>query len=188
MSIEFRKQVSASETGTASEPLHDAHVGELEREHKQKFQKYLELAREQLSQLSSSDSVLYSPGRGNNFSAFFSLLTEWPTEAGDAKSIRWNVDEIRSVAKDGLKIYYEALKAHPPKEGELGAVAHQAREIANYYVGPQGINDNQPETFVSFISEEDYEKLNRLGEFEGHQSPEADRAMYLEAKKFISEL
>lgn len=190
----------ASKTAEAESELHDEHVKARVEEDKRIFQEHLELAKERLSQLSSADSVLSSStGKGSKFTSFFHSLVIRPIGLSDeqrlassteekGRVIQSNLNEIRELAKQGLEIYYQALKANPPKENELGQMAYGAREIANYLAAPRAFKNYDKPEFIPFLPEEDYKKLNQLGDFGGHQSPQKDRERYLEARKIISEL
>ncbi len=103
-----------------------------------------------------------------------------------------NLDEIKDLAKQGLEIYYQALKANPPKESaenELQQMSGIARGIANDFMVERAFNSNQPENFIPILAEEDYQKLRTLGKFEGaYLDPKNEKERYSEAMKIISGL
>ncbi|MDO8492162.1 MAG: hypothetical protein Q7S34_00785 [bacterium] len=174
--------------GNNSESPHDAHVEAQEKEHKKIFQEHLDLARGKLAQLSSADSVIVSSNK-NKFSNFFHSLINEPSQVVGGRAVISNIDEIKILAKQGLDIYYQALKNNLPKVKELQHMSDIARGIANDHMVERAFNSNQPENFITILTDEDYNKLRKLGEFEGGYLDSAEeKEWYAKARKVIEEL
>lgn len=186
---ETKERLEITQTGTSEEP-HDEHIKVWEEENKEIFRKRLERSKERLSQLSSTDSVLSLSDSRSKFWDFFFGLVLGPTYAGvDGRVVLSNLDEIRQLAKQGIDIYYQALKASPPKENELEQMAYGAREITEKLLVERSFNSNQPRNYIPLLSEEDYKKLRESGEFTGKPlDQKRAREQYPEARKIISEL
>lgn len=142
----------------------DAHVDVFVAKQKEIYKKTLDIARERLAGLNTSKEVLFSP----QFPNFFKGLVKYLTYGSDSKlhpSAYWNLEEIKTIAHDGLKIFYDSVRSNLhfrsyQSDGESVEIGQMAGEILGS-LPPTRFNINQ-EDYIPILSPEDEVKLKLI--------------------------